>query len=166
MESNEIKSKSQLKREMLELQSLGEQLIKLSTNRLAKLPLGEILHKAVREAKTITSHEALRRQLQYIGKLMRHCDPKPIQKALAEFSHTQHVQNARFHLLEKWRERLITEGDQALTEYLDSHPHANPQQLRQLIRNAQHELKLGKSPKYQRELFNYLRNNDDNVHEP
>lgn len=83
----EYKSKTQRKREMLALQELGEALVKLRRDRLAKIPLDEQLHAAIVAAQAIKSHGALRRQLQYIGRLMRERDPQPIQAALAALDH-------------------------------------------------------------------------------
>ncbi len=113
--SNEIKSKSQIKREMLELQELGEKLTTLSAEYLQRLDLSESLLIALDAAKTIKSHGAKRRHMQYIGRLMRGVDPEPIRQLFSQLVHQQQQTAAQFHVTEKWRDRLLTEGKSALT---------------------------------------------------
>lgn len=149
-------SKSQRKRDVEALQDMGAALVKLSTDRVKKLDLPENLRTAVLECQRITSHGALRRQMQYIGKLMRGLDAEPIAEQLAEVRGESNIAKARFHGLERWRTRLL-EDDDALTEWLTAHPASDAQQLRQLIRNARKEAELGKPPKSSRELFRILR---------
>lgn len=149
-------SKSQRKRDVEALQAMGAELVKLSTDRVKKLDLPEDLRTAVLECQRITSHGALRRQMQYIGKVMRNLDPEPIAEQLAEIRGESDVAKARFHEVERWRARLLAD-DGALTEWLTRHPNGDAQQLRQLIRNARKEAELGKPPKSSRELFRILR---------
>lgn len=153
-------SKSQRKRDVEALQDMGAALVKLSTDRVKKLDLPENLRTAVLECQRITSHGALRRQMQYIGKLMRGLDAEPIAEQLAEVRGESNIAKARFHGLERWRTRLL-EDDDALTEWLTAHPASDAQQLRQLIRNARKEAELGKPPKSSRELFRLLRDSKD-----
>lgn len=150
-------SKSQLKRESEALQALGEALVELPASKLAKIPMPGNLADAVAEARRIKAHGGRKRQLQYIGKLMRNIDAEPIQQAMEALSTEQARDNARFHRLEQWRDRLISEGDGALGELLEAYPQADRQHLRQLIRNAQREQAKGQAPKTARELFRYLR---------
>lgn len=154
----EKKSKSQIKREMLELQVLGEQLVKLNKDQLKKIPLDDLLRKEILFTQSITSHGALRRQLQYIGRLMREQDPEPIQKALATLFHPDRQALAKFHELEKWRDRLLTEKDEeTLREFLTQYPKTDSRHLQQLIHVAKQESLENKSPKARRILFRYLR---------
>ncbi len=146
-------SKSQRKRHMLALQKMGETLVNLPAVELAKIPLDSSLAAAVAEARTVTSHEAKRRQLQYIGRLMRDIDPAPIQEALDKLQRKTQQSKAKFHLTERWRDRLIAEGDAALQEFLQQFNHADSQRLRQLIRKSQKNKKSGADT----ELFRYLR---------
>jgi len=156
-EEPELKSKSQLKREMTALQDLGKKLTKLSAQQLQKIPLPDELHRAIDDARVIHSNSAMRRQMQYIGRLMRSADIEPIAAAI-DFLNSQNNQaNAHFHKLERWRDRLVAEGDTALSELLEAHPKADRQQLRQLIRNAQNESAKAKPPKSARQLFHILR---------
>lgn len=110
-------SKSERKREQLELQQLGEQLIALSDAELASVPLDERLFEAVRAARTIKAHEALRRQRQYIGKLMRDIDPGPIRAELARLRADDMRQKKVFAQAEKWRDRITAERDAALADF-------------------------------------------------
>ena len=153
-------SKSQRKRDVEALQAMGAELVKLSADRVKKLDLPEDLRQAVLECQRITSHGALRRQMQYIGKVMRKVDPEPIAEQLAEIRGESNVAKARFHGIERWRTRLL-ENDDALTEWLGRHPGSDAQQLRQLIRNARKEAELGKPPKSSRELFKVLRDSGE-----
>ncbi len=149
-------SKSQLKREMLALQDLGAQLVKLNKERLAQIDIPDDLRNAVKEAQKIRSHGALRRQMQYIGKLMREVDPAPIQAKLDAWEGKSNEENARFHAMERWRDRLIGD-DQAFGQFMDEHPHSDTQQLRALIRNARKEQLNNQPPKSSRALFRLIR---------
>lgn len=151
-------SKSQLKREMLALQALGEALVALSDDQLAGLELPDDLRDAVRATKriSVSKHGAIRRQLQYVGRIMRDVDPAPIRAQLDALAGHSHAHTAWLHRLERWRERLLAH-DESLTELLAEHPGADVQRIRALIRNAQREQSLGKPPKSFRELFQVLR---------
>lgn len=149
-------SKSQRKRDMLALQDMGEQLAVLNNERLRQLDLPEALHDAVLEARRITTHGARRRHMQYIGKLMRGIDPAPIQAKLDEWSGASREQTVRFHLIERWRERLLAE-DAAMGELAQEFAAADIQKLRTLVRNARKEQAGGHPPKSSRALFAELR---------
>ncbi len=150
-------SKSQLKRDMQALQDLGSELVKLPAKDLSKIPLPDQLAESVALAQRISSRGGLRRQLQYIGKLMRNIDVEPIQQAMERLRLSKKQAAAEFHQVERWRDRLIAEGNDALSEFLDQHPNADRQHLRQLLLNSQKEAKLNKPPKSSRLLFRYLR---------
>ena len=153
---DEVISKTKQKQAMLELQALGAALVDLPESQLALLSLGDALHAAVLEAKRIRSHEARRRQLQYIGRLMREVDAAPIRAAL-EALDSGSAQAAAYHRrLETWRERLLAD-DAALTAFAAEHPGADLQVLRTLIRNSRRELKEGRPPRAYRELFRLIR---------
>jgi ribosome-associated protein len=152
----EIVSKTRKKREMHELQALGVALAELSESLLKEMRLGEDLLEAVLEAKRIRSHEAKRRQMQYIGRLMREVDPAPIRSRLAELEGSSAQATARHRRLETWRERLLGD-DEALTAFAAEHPGADLQALRALIRNARKEQKESKPPRAYRELFRVLK---------
>lgn len=157
------RSKSQLKRDMAELQELGERLVALPSQTLAKIDLPEWLRDAIKEAQRITAREGRRRQLQYVGRLMRDIDPAPIRAYLATLAagHGREVQ--AFRALEGWRDRLIAEGDTALDDYLLAHPTADRTQLRQLVRKAQQERARNSPPAAARALFIYLRQIHDSA---
>ncbi len=155
-------SKSQLKREAESQQAVGKKLVELPKEKLAKLDLPEALLDAVAEAKRITANGAIRRQMQYIGRLMRDIDVAPIVDQLARWEGKHNEENARFHALERWRERLLKDA-QAVSDFLVQYPHADSQQLRTLIRNAQKEYAANKPPKSSRELFQLIRQISENV---
>jgi ribosome-associated protein len=149
-------SKTQRKAEMHALQALGVKLLGLSAPRLDALGLPDELADALREARRITSHEARRRQLQYIGRLMRDLDAEPIRAALAEQEGQSATARARQQRIEQWRARLLAD-DAALTEFARLHAGADLQALRTLIRNARREVASAQPPRAQRELFRRLR---------
>lgn len=149
-------SKTKKKQQMHALQALGAELVDLPRDRLASMPLSADLLEAVREAQRITAHEGRRRQMQFIGRLMRDLDPAPIQERLDAWRGQSKAEIARQHLLERWRERLLAD-DAALTEYAQLHPQIELQTLRNLIRNARKEAAAGRPPKSSRELFRLIR---------
>ncbi len=154
-------SKTQLKREAQVLQDLGTELVGLNTDQLNRLPLPEDLRDAVDLARRITQRGGRKRQLQYIGKLMRGLDAEPIQAALDALRKPAREDTARLHRLEHWRDQLLAEGDAALESLLEAFPQADRQHLRRLTRDAQREAKQDKPPKSARALFRYLRELDD-----
>ena len=141
---------------MHELQALGVALVALPETLLKEMRLDHELLEAVFEAKRIRSHEAKRRQMQYIGRLMRAVDPAAIRSRLAEIEGHGARATARHRRLEAWRERLMAD-DGALTEFAAEHPGADLQALRALIRNSRKEQKEGKPPRAHRELFRVLK---------
>ena len=148
-------SKSSRKREMQALQDLGEQLVALSAERLKKVPLPDALYDAVRAAQGFKM-EARRRQMQYIGKLMRKVDPAPIQAMLDVFAGNSAVEIAKMHRLERLREQLL-EDEQTIGTIAETWPEADLQYLRTLRRNALKEREAAKPPKSFREIFRVLR---------
>ena len=135
---DEIVSKTQQKRAMHELQTLGVALVELSDAQLASLKLPEALATAVTAARGMKQHGARRRQLQLIGKLMRGVDPEPIREQLAALRGQSAQAAAHQRRLEDWRTRLL-EDDDALTAFAQEHPGADLQALRTAIRNARKE---------------------------
>lgn len=154
---NEEKSKSQIKREFLALQDLGARLAELKPDILNRLPLNDALRKALEESARHTRHIARKRHNQYLGKLLRGHDIDAIQQVLDNFDSTSREYNNRFHQLERWRDRLLDEGDEALQELMQEYPDIDSQHLRGLIRQAQQERAREKPPTAARKLFRYLR---------
>jgi len=153
-------SKSQRKRESTALQDLGEELVGLSKERLAKIDMPERLLEAILEAQRITAHGGRKRQLQYIGKLMRSAEVEPLQAAVDELKGQSAATTARQHRLEALRSKLM--GDEAAFKQLaEDYPAADIQRLRQLRRNALKEAEQKKPPKSFRELFRELRALDE-----
>lgn len=154
-------SKTKRKAEADAQQMVGKKLIALTNAQIKKLNLEERLYDAVMEAKRLSANGAIRRQLQYIGRLMRDTDIAPIEDQLARWEGKHQEENAHFHSLERWRDRLIEETNapesDALQEFLSTYPHANVQQIRTLCRNVLKERESNKPPKSTRELFKLLR---------
>jgi ribosome-associated protein len=157
MEDEQVQiSKTQRKRESHSLQDIGEALVALSPERLEQLSLPQNLLDAVLDAKRISKFGALRRQMQYLGRLMRDIDANPIRERLDAWKGQSAGEIAKLHRIERWRTRLI-EDDRALEELAGAHPGADLQRLRTLIRNVRREAEAKKPPKSYRELFQALR---------
>lgn len=150
-------SKSQLKREMHALQAIGEHIIAMSPSERARFPLSDTLLAAVEETSRIRTHEGRRRHMQYIGKLMRREDLDAIRAVFDEIEQETLKRNHAFHRLERWRDRLIEEGDAAVEPFIETFPSVDRQALRQLIRNAQRERDQDKPPASARKLFKLIR---------
>jgi ribosome-associated protein len=153
---DERPSKTQRKQEVQALQTLGERLVGLNAEQLALAPLPEELREAVLEARRIRSREGRRRQLQYIGKLMRGVDPAPIRAQLERWDGQSREATAAHHRIERWRLRLL-DDDAALTEFARTHPHADLQRLRTCVREARKERLAGAEPRHFRDLFRLIR---------
>jgi ribosome-associated protein len=149
-------SKTQRKKAVHMLQALGEELVELNEDQLATVDLPERLLDAVMHAQTITKHEARRRQLQYIGKLMRGVEVEPIRAALDAMLAGSRRQIAAHKRIESWRERLLA-GPGALNELLAEFPGADAQRLRALIHGALRERAESRPPRSYRELYQALR---------
>ncbi len=156
MEDEAPLSKTKRKQAMTDLQKLGAELVTLKQSQLDQLKLPELLLDAVLEAKRLTRNEARRRQMQYIGKVMRTVDAAPIQTQLDAWRGVNDQERARLHDIERWRERLMAE-DTAVSEFLGDYPGCDSQQLRTLIRNARKELAANRPPASYRALFRMLR---------
>ena len=152
-------SKTQLKKASHELQDLGEAVVALPDDRLAGLPIDETLLSAIQEFKRTRTHEGRRRQMQYIGKLMRRTDPEPLREAVAAMQLGRAKDALALHEAERWRNELIA-SDDALTRWTAAHPQSDLQQLRSLIRAARKDASAApeqRSGKAYRELFKFIR---------
>lgn len=149
-------SKSEIKRDAEALKKLGEKLVDLTKAKLDKIPLEDALLEAVNLAQRLQK-EARRRQLQYIGKLLRGMDVEPIQAALEKLENKHQQQQAMLHKLELLRDELVAKGDDVLTDFLTDYPQADRQHLRNLIRTASKEKEQNKPAKAYREIFQYLK---------
>ncbi|MBT3146926.1 ribosome biogenesis factor YjgA [Neptunomonas phycophila] len=156
-EDDDFVSRSQRKREVEALQDIGTKMIDLRPDQLKRMPIDETLYDAIVEAKRLSSRNALKRQMQYIGKLMRHEDGDAIQAQLDRFDSTSEAHNQMFHKLEKWRDRLIANESGMLDVIINEYGTIDVQHLRQLVRNAQKEKADNKAPAASRKLFKYLR---------
>lgn len=155
-DSGRIPSKSQQKREHHAFQKLAEALAGLSAGELDQIPLSGELRDAVEGASGL-KRGALQRQVRYIAKRLAVEDAKAVGDALERLRHGSREDTARHHRIERWRDRLLEEGQEALSEFLDAYPRTDRQQLRQLIRNARSERERGRPPKAFRRLYALLR---------
>jgi ribosome-associated protein len=158
-EFDERPSKSQRKRDMHDLQELGRTLTSLSPANLRKLSLDEPILNALLDAQRF-KNEALRRQLQYIGKLMRNVAPEPLRAAIENINQVSREENKRFHDLEQWRNRLISDDKDAQAAFLLRYPHVDASILAELIHHAKHESEHPHSGAGKK-LFRYLRDIDE-----
>jgi ribosome-associated protein len=151
------KSRTQLKKEAISLQRLGEKLIALSDDQLARMELPALLIEAIQAIRTMRSHGAQRRQVQYIGALMRNIDVAPIQRALLEIEQGAYRLTREFHRSEAWRDRLVGGDDAVFDEIVETVPDVNRQRLGQLVRSARKEKRKNGAPTSARKLFRYLK---------
>jgi len=150
-------SKSEMKRDMLARQDLGKKLTELKKDQLHSFPIDDELRDALFDYQRFKHKEAKRRQLQFIGKLMRHEDMDALQEAWDLLQAGSEAQKKQLHRLEHWRDRIIEEGDKAFEELLGEFPEINRQELRQLTRQARKEAELNKPPAASRKIFQYLK---------
>ena len=135
-------SKSDLKKEMDALQDLGKDLLTLRSDLFNRLQLPEILVNALTEAKRITNFEGKRRQMQFVGKLMRRLDEgevAAINAALTEQKEGSGIEKALLHASEQWRDRMIVDDD-AVVQWINEAPQTDIQQLRSLVRQARKDM--------------------------
>jgi ribosome-associated protein len=149
-------SKTRVKKDMHALQDIGEALVALSNEQIESIDMPETLRDAVLEARSIRKHEARRRQMQYIGRLMRDVDPGPIRAKLDELDGRSQSATAALHRAERWRERLI-EDDAAFTAFAAEFPGADLQALRACVRETRKDRSAERAPRHYRELFRLIR---------
>lgn len=155
-QEDEWVSKTQMKKQMNNLQALGMELTKLSSDTLKKIGLDEELFEAIVTYKKITSNSALKRQAQFIGRLMRDTDPAPIEAYLAKLRGDNAAHNAFLQRVEQARTRLLAD-DGAITQFMADFPQADAGKLRTLIRNTKKEQEQNKPPKNFRALFQEIK---------
>jgi ribosome-associated protein len=158
-ETPELPSKTRIKQQMADLRDLGQEIVELPDARVKQMPMSEKLGDAVMLCRKVTAHGGRKRQLQYIGKLLRD-EPEEnlagIKAKLAAFAGESNAENARFHGMERWRDRLL-QDDAAVAAFITTYPNTESQRLRQLLREARKDAVLGKPPKHSRELFKLIR---------
>ncbi len=150
-------NKTHIKKEMATLFTLGEEMSALSAAHIKSLELPEIIDKAVIEVSKMSHTGARKRLLKYIAGQLHKIEIDPILEKLARITNKSAHAVREHHMAEQWRDKLIAEGNEALTEFLDEYDHADRQQLRQLMRNAQKEAEAAKPPKSSRLLYRYLK---------
>ena len=150
-------NKTQIKKDMAVLFALSEEMSELSASQLKYLELPDILHKAVQEVSGMPHKGARKRLLKYITGQLHKIDVEPILEKLARMKNKSAHAVREHHMVERWRDRLITGGNEALTVFLNEQPDADRQQLRQLLRNVQKENEASKPAKSSRLLYRYLK---------
>ncbi|MDP1664262.1 MAG: ribosome biogenesis factor YjgA [Methylobacter sp.] len=150
-------NKTQIKKDMAVLFALSEEMSELPAGQLKTLELPEIINKAVVEVSGMPHKGARKRLLKFIAGQLNKIDIEPILEKLSRIKNKSAHAVREHHIVERWRDRLIAEGNDALTELLDEQPHADRQLLRQLLRNAQKETETGKPPKSSRLLYRQLK---------
>ena len=157
IEIDDLPSRSQLKRDSQELRDMGAQLVQMPNAHLDKIAMDSTLLAAIKEARRLKSNDARRRQIQYIGKLMRNMDLTEIRHSVEKLNHQSQTFRQHFAMLEQWRDRLIDEGNDAIEEFLTAFPNADRQQIRNLSRQAGRE----KTGSAKTKLFKYLKEISD-----
>ena len=150
-------NKTQLKKDLAVLFALSEEISNLSAPQVKNLELPENIHKAVMEVSGMPHKGARKRLLKYITGQLNKIDVEPILENLARMKNKSVHSVREHHIVERWRDRLIKGGNEALTEFLNEQPDADRQQLRQLLRNIQKEAEASKPPKSCRLLYRYLK---------
>ncbi len=152
-------NKTQIKKEIAVLLALGEEISTLPSAQITALGLPEKLEMLIREIAKMPRKAARKRQLKFIAQQFYKMESlvEPILEKVAKFKNQSGHAVREHHIVERWRERLLNEGNDALNELLNEQPHADRQQLRQLVRNSLKEKELTSPPKYSRLLYRYLK---------
>jgi ribosome-associated protein len=150
-------SKSQKKRDADAQQKISDKLLRLKPDELALIDLPAALEDALKEAHQINSNSALKRQRQFLGKIMRTCDSEHIENQLNRIIHRNDTNTAQFKKIERWRDRLIENDKEVLGEIIQQHPELDRQHVHNLVRQATKEESTNKPPVASRKLFKYLR---------
>lgn len=151
------RSRTQKKKADRALKKLGESLVELSLLQLERLELDDELRQAIDLAKRSTRHGAKRRQMQYVGALMREIDPEPIERFLADIKRGHDQAAGAFKQIEHWRDELVGGNDSLIEEILNRFGTADRQRLTQLVRNARKPTQTNRNQKPSRKLFGYLK---------
>jgi len=155
MDEDDFISKTRRKKQMHELQDVGAQLVALSAEQLARIEMPDTLREAIEDARRFTRHEARRRQIQYIGRIMRDIDAAPIVDQLTALTAPSRRQTALFHVAERWRQELLADGS-ALERFAKEFPEADPDRIRTMVDEARAEKRAARAPRRFRELFHVL----------
>lgn len=156
-------SKTQRKHECDVMQELGEKMITLNKEELSKINMDDELRRAIEEAQRMKSNGALKRQKQYIAKVIRNLDDDTLEPQLNRILHKHDIHNAEFKRMEKWRDTILENGDQGINSFIEEYPVADRHHLRQLVRNAKKEKLNNKPPAAYRQIFKYIREISDQV---
>ncbi len=156
-EEDEYVSKTRMKKEAQALQELAVHLTTLKAEQLAQVPLSADMLRAVEETKNIKKNEALRRHYQFLGKVMRSEDHEAIYAAVAGMKEEQDRMARLFHVMEQWRNELISGEQDVLERFIDEFPQTDRQQLRYLVRSAKGAVGSQQAAAHARKLFRFIR---------
>jgi ribosome-associated protein len=154
--TDDLKSKTALKNEAKDVHAFGKILVSLSAKQISQIKLPESVHEAIREFKKLKKNSAKNRQSLYLAKLLRATDISEAQQFVAHLKFESQTEIRKFHKIEDWRNKLIADISN-LTDFVNLSPAIDIQKLRKLILNSQKEIKKGSSNKFQKELFQLIK---------
>lgn len=156
-------SKTQLKREAQALLDIGKKLLELKDAELARIPMTDELRKEVMQGRGIKAFAARKRHLKFLGRLLREQDSEAVVAAVTEIEAARNGETVQFHRMEKWRDRLMEEGDGAMQEWINTYPDSDWRKLRDVLRQARKEHDQGKPPTAFKQLFRLIRETMESV---
>ena len=154
--TDDLKSKTALKNEAKDVHAFGKTLVGLSDKQISQIKLPESVHEAIREFKKLKKNSAKNRQSLYLAKLLRATDISEAQQFVAHLKFESQTEIRKFHKIEDWRNKLLADISN-LTDFVNLAPAIDIQKLRKLILNSQKEIKKGSSNKFQKELFQLIK---------
>ncbi len=152
-----LKSKTALKNEAKDVHAFGKILVGLTDKQISQIELPENVHEAIKELKKLKKNSAQKRQSLYLAKLLRDIDLSEAQQFVDHLKFESQTEIKKFHQVETWRNKLVTDISN-LTDFVNLSPAVDIQQLRKLILNSQKEIKKGSTKKFQKELFQFIKN--------
>ena len=151
-----LKSKTALKNEAKDVHAFGKILVGLTDKQISQIELPENVHEAIKELKKLKKNSAQKRQSLYLAKLLRAIDLSEAQRFVDQLKFESQTEIKKFHKVENWRDKLLADISN-LTDFVNLSPGIDIQKLRKLILNSQNEIKKGCSKKYQKELFQLIK---------
>ena len=154
--TDDFKSKTALKNEAKDIHAFGKILVGLTDKQISKIEFHENVHEAIRELKKLKKNSAQKRQSLYLAKLLRAIDLSDAQRFVNQLKFESQTEIKKFHKVEDWRDKLLADISN-LTDFVNLSPGIDIQKLRKLILNTQREVKKGSSKKFQKELFQFIK---------
>jgi ribosome-associated protein len=154
--TDDFKSKTALKNEAKDIHAFGKILVGLTDKQINQIELPENVHEAIKECKKLKKNSAQKRQSLYLAKLLRDIDLSEAQRFVDQLRFESQTEVKKFHKAENWRDKLVDDVSN-LTDFINLSPGIDIQKLRKLILNSQKEIKKGSSKKFQKELFQFIK---------